>query len=221
MKPRFHWTLILALLTVCAWAPIHAKAGSVFVSSPGGLGAHGSYDWDTLGLGSLSSGAHLTTAGGIGFTVSEPQDVLSVGNASSYYISQGGTDDFLLGNLHDPQAGPISLTFDSPVRGVGAYMEWGGYEIGSYTITAFDVANAVLLTQTVQSGPNGYPAFLGVLDSSADIKMIEFDYAGETGPHSIGLGDPSFATGTPEPGTIFLLGTLLAAFAPALRRRLT
>jgi hypothetical protein len=210
---------IFLAITFLVFSLSPANAAAIFVGAPGALGANDSYDWNLQALGPFASGTHLVSPGGVGFTVSEPQDLLSISNLSTFITSQGGTKNFLLGSLHDPQAGPIRLEFDTPVFGVGASMEWGGFEVAQYTITLYDASNAVLLTQTIDSGSQGDPGFVGALDDVSEIKAVTFTYDGPTAPHSIALSDVSFVTSSvPEPATFLLAGLGLIA-GVMLRRR--
>ncbi len=215
MKSLKRVTFTLAMMLAC-FALSHADAAVIFAGSPGAMNANGTYDWDTVGLGPLPSPTHLVSPGGVGFTISEPNDVLSISNLPSFFSSNGGTDDFVLGAIHSPQAGPIRIELDTPAYGIGAAMEWGGYEVAQYTITAFDSANNVLLTNTINSGNQGDPGFVGVFSDAGDIKAVTFTYNGPTGPHSIALGNVSFAA--PEPATFLLAGLGLVAGLFARRR---
>jgi hypothetical protein len=183
-----------------------------FVSTPAQLAANDSFDWDTRGLGALPNGTNLSTVNGVGFTVSNSQNNLSVSNIADFVSSNGGTDDFLLAPIQLAQS--IIITFNTPISGFGAAPEWGGFEVATYTISVFGPGNVLLGSTSTNSDSQGDPAFMGVLDSVAGIVSIQFANNGPTAPHSAALGDLSVldpAAATPLPAALPLFASGLGA----------
>ena len=213
---RYVWSAVVGC--AMAAAPLvlasHAEAAVVFTASGAALSPNETFDWDVVAFGSVPSPTHFDT-GANGFTVSDPQNNLSVGIFPGFFLSNGGTDAMLEAPINTPQSGPIRIVFDQPVLGVGANMEWGGFEVGTYTLRVFASDNTLLGATSINSGTQGDPAFLGFRDSIAEIAAAEFEFNGPTAPHSIGLGDLSLVnvTAVPEPATFGLLVVGLAGLA--------
>jgi hypothetical protein len=210
-----------------------AEAQVSFVSSSAGLTGDATFDWTTLTTANpvtpISNPSSLS-AGSLNFTLSRPNGAeLSAETgaaASGFFLSNGGTNDILVGNVDSLDPSPtLRYDFATAIAGFGASVEWGGVELASYTINAYGAGNSLLFTQTVPSpGAQGNPAFLGVLSSSADITAVELFGTGASAPHSLGTDDPIFqfqpSTSVPEPGTVALLSSALLPLAVvAVRRR--
>jgi hypothetical protein len=208
-----------------------AEAQVSFVSSSAGLTADATFDWTTLTSANPSTPVNNPSnlsAGSLNFTISRPNgaplSALTGAGASSYFLSNGGTNDILIGDQDALDPSPtLRYDFATAIAGFGASLEWGGFEAASYTISAYGAGNSLLFTQTVPSpGSAGEPAFLGVLSSSADITAVELFGTGQSAPHSVGTDDPifQFQASVPEPGTTALMASgLLPLAVLAVRRR--
>jgi len=147
-------------------------------------------------------------------------------------VSPGCSYDGWFGNftpgdniLYTAGNGPITLTFSSPVSGVGTQFQQNLY--GDFTAQIQLYNGATLLgtfTEAGDSNGNGDNSaiFLGAIDSTgADITSAVFSLTG--GVTDFSINDVSLLDGvvtTPEPGSIVLLGIgLLGLMGMGLRRR--
>jgi hypothetical protein len=131
-------------------------------------------------------------------------------------------------NVVVDDGGPMSITFDSPVYGLGGYFTY----LEPLTLSAYDASNNLIATITSSflnnlalsgdggSSPNEFLAF----SSLAGISSLVI--AGDAAGGSFVLDDLTFDTAsssplapTPEPATLALVGTGLAAIWGARRRR--
>jgi PEP-CTERM motif-containing protein len=212
---RINRVLLLACWIVVLLAVPNAQATVVFVDSPAALQADATFDWTSLAAVSPVPNPSTLSAGGLAFTLWAPGvaalNITKSGN--SFSLSQGGTNDILFREI----ALDARFRFDlaTPVTGFGVSVEWGGFELASYTIQLLDPTNAIVFSHTVPSpGSQGDPAFLGVLSDAAVISTIQLEGTGPTAPHSFAMNDPIFQlepVGVPEPGTLVLSGIGIAA----------
>jgi hypothetical protein len=111
---------------------------------------------------------------------------------------------------------PITITFDTPVFGAGAYVD-DDLTITGFTASISAYNGDTLLGVFSKSGSgNGFGTvpFLGVLDDTAEITRVVFEIT-DTGPFTpldmaisaVALNDGAAAV--PEPGTSLLLAAAL------------
>ena len=181
--------------------------------------------WDQLGASTPLG--QTFTASGINF--------LAVNGAFSNII--GGTTCEVLGlNCYWPQtagfsvnesliwaedlsgfgSGPLTLTF-LPQFGAGAYIQSAGDLQFTAKLQAFN-GNSSLGSGIVASNGQGDPLYLGVIDSTADITGLQFSLtacgstSGVCNPTDFAIGSLTAFSATPEPSSLLLALTGLAAF---------
>ena len=168
------------------------------VTTESGLVPTDTYHWADHGTSSVPNGTTLTTQHGVNFSASNPTNDLAVVDPSTTAFGTPGdaTTDILVASQDSPQT--MSFSFSSPLAAVGAYVQWGGTEPATYTLSAYGAGNTLLETESVKSDINGDWAFVGLTEPVADIDAITFTLTGETPPHSAALGD-LFLRQTPAP----------------------
>lgn len=120
--------------------------------------------------------------------------------------------------------GGILLAMDTPVYGVGAYIQEDFYGAFTGTITLYD-ASFNLLGAYSHAGVSdtnvGTALFLGAYDASADVSYALFD----TNDDVFAIGTAKLMTepysSVPEPGTLALLAPSILGLAGVVRRRLS
>ena len=212
----------LAISAVIAGAGA-ARADIIFHTDEIAFGADDTFTWNAMALGGVPNGAALAAAGGTPFTVANGGGNLAVSDNPNFFISNGGVDQFLVSPLQPNQV--ILIDLAPGVFGFGTTAEWGGFEVGSYKLSAFGAGNVLLGSTTIPSGASGDPRFLGVLDTTgANIVAVTVAFDGPTAPHSAALGDFLFRITAPdapipEPGTWALMIAGFALTGAALRTR--
>jgi hypothetical protein len=208
-----------ALVAVCLLllaGPAHAS--SIAISTRGGLGANDAIDWAQLGPNGVIS------PGGFSTTVTSNLGLSAIVSSPDFFgrLQQGTTflGNFAAGdNLFFAFPGPIEITFASPVRGAGAQFQ-NGFGVIVVQLSAYDSLNNLLgqFSVTTNSGnrQDNSAVFLGILDSTADITRLVIQPSQQT---DVNVNTLSVNTqAVPEPTTLLLLGTGLAAVTA--RRRL-
>jgi hypothetical protein len=200
--------------TLLPFSVTPASAGAL-VTTLGALGANDMVDWGQFGVAptavdgptspfdftanfSSSSNAILVGTGG----------VVTLGNPATYSIP--GT--MLV--LDNQFTGPINMNFLDPVQAFGFYIASAFGGAYNATISTYDASFTLL--QTYSEGGSGGPEFIGVQDSSADIKSIVISMTNGSGDNYFAFGTlysanvaPAVST-SPEPSTFVLGGTALA-----------
>jgi hypothetical protein len=164
------------------FGPVTLPGGIVFTASPGGSGGYpfggNSGDGSVIGQGSYGLG-----------------DNGSFGGSATYIGVDSGT-------------GSDTLTFATPVSEFGAFWNYAPGNGDDPTLTVLDSSDAVIASYDLASlapisTPGGFNEFefRGIVDSTADIKSIEFggSYLLLAGTASGGI------PGTPEPSTWALI----------------
>jgi hypothetical protein len=188
-----------------------------------------SVDWATAGaeFSELAPEFSLNVTPGLSLTVSTPSGSMSRRDQDSGWMGCFAAGESLLWKHEDFDliTEPITVSFSSPVRGVGSAIQNDAY--GNYVgwIEAFD-AYGNLVGSYSSAGvacycPDGSPSFVGVLADSAVISYVKFGVA-ETDSFAIGqldllfnpedsqLGRPP-TPALPEPTPVPEVGTVAAA----------
>jgi hypothetical protein len=97
----------------------------------------------------------------------------------------------------------IAATFDSPVYGVGAYVQFNYLSLPYYaSLTLFDANYQQIDSIRLTDLTPGTTVWLNLSEGTQDVWAAQFD-----------------VTPTPEPGTLVMLGTSALGLAGVLRRR--
>jgi len=208
--------ILACLLAMLAGSAV-ARAGILFVSDPAALNANDSVDWGQFATDStFASPAAFTSSNGLTGVAStnDPRGffrpVVPTSWASGFFPG-----DKLL-NTNSFSYHPITIAFNAPVLGVGAYVD-NDLTITGFTASISAYNGDALLGVFTASGTNtgfGTVPFLGVIDDTAEITKVVFEIT-DTGPFTpldmaisaVALRDSAAAT--PEPATFTLAGAAL------------
>lgn len=181
-------------VSACAVCTL-AIAGQSNPHTPGALGANDSMSWSQLGPDGSAIVGPFTALSALGVVVTGNFDVSPPDNQGLVAVVCPGASvtptcswvnagpgfnagDTLLGaftpdGIGSDGTGPLSLSFSSPVEGVGAWFEAEAY--GTYTgaIEAFD-GSTLLGAFGAPSDQNGDPVFNSILETSPIITSVEF-----------------------------------------------
>lgn len=231
-------TVSVALTTLL---PSVAQA-ITFVTSREALGANQGLDWSILGPGGLLPGfppafpsfptpLSVTTESGLKIDFSLPGGrFLRIDQSSTFPPPLGPDfpgafddgDALLFTGLNNP--GPLILTFDRPIFGVGTQIQSdpspnaipapSGGLLYTGTIEAFDSDNnslGVFSLEGVSKRETGAGViFLGVFDENGDIAKIVFNTEEPTSNVAFAINAVSIRTvGVPEPSLIAGMGLML------------
>lgn len=116
--------------------------------------------------------------------------------------------------------GPLTITFDQPVSGVGAQFAVDDTFDFDATITAFDSSGERLASFTVpgtaSTDLDDSAVFLGVRSETANI--VRLDFSSSIPERAFAINTLSLVVPVPEPGTAVALASV-ALVATALKRR--
>jgi hypothetical protein len=207
-----------------------ARAGTVDVTSAGTLGANDFVDGSQFFPNPATPFAALNN----------PQSALSANGAAvglsstsdMFALQQGITwNGNFLGTPQNPGSAVIAtggdeltITFSNPVMGAGAHIQWALFGAFNATIEAFDVSDNLIASFTEAGNStnagDGSAIFLGLLDSKAEIKKIEYLIPSGLGIDTLGIaGTQSSATPLPAALPLFAAGLGVMAFLGRRRTR--
>jgi len=125
------------------------------------------------------------------------------------------------GFVFQSQRAGISVTFDSAVEGVGAYIQATNHGPFSATISLFGQNGNPLGTFTangVSSNNPGTALFIGAFGTSP-IFAAQFDTTDAAGTDDFAIGTLKFGTPIPEPSSLLLFASSALGVAAVIRRR--
>lgn len=215
--------------------PTPARAGLILVTSRAALGGDDMLDWTQFGeLTEVSSPTSFTTTGGATGSVSQlrGKGQIVVQGTSALVNFATGDGAYWTQNFNGfSNLGPVSLTFGSPVKGVGTQIASNAYGAFTAFVSAYDANNNLLGTYYEDGVSNdkrdNSAIFIGVLSDSFDISRVVFGlsaapFIGSTADFM--FNQVSLVTGVnavPEPSSFAIAGIgmgSLALLAYARRR---
>jgi hypothetical protein len=207
------WSIAGKLAPLGALASIQLLASITQVGSPAALAPNASLQWDAIGVaGTTFSGQVTGTAGSVGVTgVSSSLDRV---DESFLWTGSFSLNDFLLSNADTGD--PITFTFNTPVQGVGTFVQGDIFGAFSVTLTAYSGATnlgSFSVNGTNTGAEDGSAPFLGVLSDTANITNIVLTEL-DVSPNNLAIDTlylTAPSTSTPEPGTLATTAFLAAA----------
>lgn len=215
LSRTFAVALLVAATAVSARAQTFYNSEALYGSSAGNI------FWGSLGPSFSSVGQPFT----INSTISGLSATVSEGGGSFGRRDQGngwagsfapGAQLLWTGNGN----GPISLVFSSAISAFGTQVDADNGGAYFVTMTAYGAGNSVLGSFTssgLQSGSNANTAqFIGVRGSG--IERIDLNVSTGNGDFAMNEARLDGVTSTPEPASLVLFGTGLAALGFVRRR---
>jgi len=220
---------------LCSSASLYGSA--ILVTDPNTLNTSDVVNWAQLGIGEVSPTFFASTTDWESLSGRAPSGTAFVTKAGALATGPVAANDDLLVSGAGTASNPSSLTlsFNSPVNGAGAYVE--NVDVGAaftVRIQAFDGVSSVLSTVgLVSSDATGDPIFVGVSDLSTEITKLIFTITDANGNPVAG----SFALDklyvqnvytapqqdppaqVPEPGVTLLVGPALLAVVFGVKKR--
>ena len=240
-SPRIGSLLFILGLSATVMLGLNSPANAFLVLVPNraALGATDFIDWGVLGppFTTVSNPFSIASnGGGTNATLSMPNsggftrlDQQQPPATSAWAGSFAPGDHLLWTSLENN--GPITIEFANPVFGAGAQIEKDFFSPGSpraftATLDVYDTSNALvaeyILPGFAHYGHDNTAIFLGVKDSTADIKRIVFSTSDANPLNDFAINQLSLVnTAVPEPSSLLLAASGLSGLVgvKALRHR--
>lgn len=214
------------LLTIGVVFFASTAQAATFVGTRDALESNDAIDWTVLGstFTPVSNPIETTSSGGIGVNASIPSgSFVRIDQTPLFPGAFDVGDALLFTGLGNP--GPLTITFKTPILGVGTQIQSDPLNIPDYTATieAFDSFDRSLgrfeLASVSQRAAGSGVSFVGVADSSGDIKKLVLNTQEQGADVPFALNEVSLKTNfaaVPEPSP--MLGLLLVGTASAILR---
>lgn len=240
---RVSTTVAVALTAIVAALPSSVQAIAL-VTQRTALGSNDQMDWSSLGPATpfnfLQNSFSTTSEGGLGLqvdipfagpnftpplvfqTLPRPLGIPTNFASGDFVLFTGFRPDTPFPSIGNP--GPLTITFDTPVRGAGAQIAVDDTPLFKAFISAFDETNTLLGTfeadGTASENLDNSALFLGILSDTANISRLVFSTS--ESERAFAINKLSIASAAvPEPTFVIGLlafGTLGAG--SALKRQL-
>jgi hypothetical protein len=218
MRVKSHCTAVAVVLTLglgagrAEAAPIVFSAYDVgagsLAAAPLSVAAAGSFD-ATVGAFALIDFESGLPAG-VGMSAANIVSVGSCGAALCGYNTTSGGSFW-----HEQFGGSQTFTFATPIDSFGAYFT--GWQVTGQTLTLTYADSSIVVLAMPAGNAVGGTVFFGFIDSGAAIVSLTYNALNDiTGIDDIRFGAQA---AVPEPATLLLLGSGLAAAGLRRRRR--
>lgn len=205
---------MLMLLSACAYADTF----SVVTTRTG----NDTIDWGQLGppFTTLTSPVSWTSTMGATGTASDLA-TLERRDEGNGWVGIFAPGDHLLWNQDN--GNPIDIHFNTPISLGGAQIQddfFGVYMGCIQALGSFGASPIFCVSGNNTGAEDNSAPFIGIQDLSGG-NITDLLFTTDVGPNATAINTVSFTgiTGTPEPGTLLLLGSGIFTFAGALRRR--
>jgi hypothetical protein len=181
---------------VLAGAGLASADTLVGVSSRSALLGTDLVDWGSTPAGQTFTSLSTTSQDGLGVTVAQASGMIHRVDQPTGWSGNFANGDHL---LWTDAGGPLTITFASPVSAAGAQVETDGLGTFAGILHAYDSGGVDIgdfnFTGLSQPSHDNTAIFIGVRDTAANIKSIQFDVS----PEDFAINQLSLDAGAPTP----------------------